>query len=104
MSDGRQTDIVDYIERLARPTPPVTTQDRELTRVTSRIGTAIHAFCTARVGKTFTAAELREHVATACGTTAPASADRVLRQLRKQGVVAYRVVNRSASTYLVEGA
>jgi hypothetical protein len=34
---------------------------------------------------------------------APASPDRVLRQLRKQGVIDYRVVSRSASQYEILG-
>lgn len=70
-----------------------------LARVTSRIKAAIIAF-TAR--KTlFRADQLRAYVALRCGTTAPASADRILRNLRQRGRLNYVVVNRRESLYRI---
>lgn len=101
MSDSRQSTLDEYIERLARPTPPVTTQDRELRRVRGAIGNAIVAFCRAHLRQAFRATELRAYVEAQCGPTAPGSSDRILRALRRDGVVAYQVLNRAQSLYLV---
>ncbi len=76
-------------------------QAAELERVSERLGRAIVAFCTP--GRSFHADELRAAVKAACGEVAPASADRVLRDLRQRGVVAYRCTSRSQSLYTVEG-
>jgi hypothetical protein len=73
--------------------------DANLARVTGAIGPAVLAFCRARLSGTFRAAELHAAVPFA----APASADRVLRDLRRRGHVLYRVVDRAASLYQVEG-
>lgn len=70
-----------------------------LERVSSRIGQAIVSFV--REHPTFHADELRRHVEREVGTISPASADRVLRDLRARGVISYRVVNRRASLYEV---
>ena len=80
--------------------PPVSA---DLTRVRGTIGAAIRDFCRARLGGTFHAAELREYVARSCGPAAPDSAGRILRELRKDGVVSYVVEDRSASLYRVTG-
>jgi hypothetical protein len=84
------------------PKPP--DQAAELERVSARIGRAIVDFCQARVGQQFHADELRAHVERSCGQVAPGSADRILRALRQRQVVAYRVIDRSKSLYVVEGA
>lgn len=94
----------DLLNWQPRSTPPEPAQADHLERVSVRIGAAIVAFCKARVGKNFHADELRAWVALKCGQAAPASADRVLRDLRKRKVIAYRVVSRRESLYLVEGA
>lgn len=80
-------------------TPPQTVQQREIERVTSRIGREVLAFVK-RVGVngTFHAADLHDAVVT---VAAPASADRILRLLRQQGAVDYIVVSRSESLYRV---
>ena len=75
--------------------------DPELVRVRGAIGRSVVDFCATRVGQTFHASELREHVARECGAAAPASADRILRALRAEGVCVYEVVDRSASLYRV---
>lgn len=83
---------------------PEPEQAEQLERVSVRIGAAIVAFCKSRVGKEFHADDLRAHVEASCGKTAPGSSDRILRDLRQRQVVAYRVVSRKHSRYLVEAA
>ncbi len=73
--------------------------DEHLERVSSRIGQAIIDFC--RRNPKFHADDLRQHVILATGITAPASADRVLRDLRQRKVIDYRVVSRKESLYEV---
>lgn len=76
-------------------------QERQLKRVTGNIRARIEAFV-AKVGaqptplRRFTASELHEAVG-----AAPASADRVLRVLRQEGHLNYRVIDRAASLYEV---
>jgi hypothetical protein len=74
-------------------------QAEHLERVSSRIARAIIDFC--RCQKIFHADALRAYVVDATGITAPASADRILRDLRQRGVIDYRVVDRRASLYEV---
>lgn len=70
-----------------------------LGRVRQRIGKSILEFCHERM--TFRADELRRFVEEKSGFTAPGTADRILRDLRKKGLVNYRVVNRRDSLYEV---
>jgi len=77
----------------------MTEQTEQLDRVTSRIGRAILEFCGAN--PEFRAEELRHHVGLTCGSSAPASADRILRDLRRRKLVNYEVVDRRASLYRV---
>lgn len=67
--------------------------------VSARIADAILEFCVPRVNAEWHADDLRRHVAQRTGVVAPASADRVLRDLRKKGAVDYEVVNRAGSLY-----
>lgn len=76
-------------------------QYEELERVSSRIASALIHFCRKHVGRTFHADELRRYVTTQIGDVAPASADRVLRDLRQRGIVDYDVISRRESLYLV---
>lgn len=77
-------------------------QRENLERVSSRIGRAIVQFCSERgAGKRFHADELRNHVTAATGINAPASADRVLRDLRQRNKLGYTVVSRRESLYEV---
>ncbi|MCC6409465.1 MAG: hypothetical protein IT453_20065 [Planctomycetes bacterium] len=65
------------------------------------IATSVREFCDAHVGHEFHAQELRDYVARV-HPTAPASADRILRDLRQRGDVRYVLVSRSKSLYRVE--
>lgn len=75
-----------------------TEQDEQLDRVSARIGHLVRAFVLAQTG-IWTSSELRAYVAERT-STAPASADRVLRDLRQRGIIDYRVVSRAESTYV----
>jgi hypothetical protein len=77
-------------------------QQQHLERVSSRIGRAIIGFC--RAHRRFHADELRKAVVDETGIAAPASADRILRNLRQRGVIGYKVVSRSESLYEVTKA
>lgn len=72
-----------------------------LERVRRAIATSVREFCDAHVGHEFHAQELRDYVARV-HPTAPASADRILRDLRQRGDVRYVLVSRSRSLYRVE--
>ena len=76
-------------------------QQVQLTRVTGAIGKEILTYLRRRFASGFTqfhADDLRGAVA--CHTvTAPDSAGRILRQLRRSGVVSYEVVDRRRSLY-----
>ena len=74
-------------------------QREQLDRVSSRIGSAVLGFC--QDHRQFHAGDLHAHVERATGVSAPASADRILRNLRQRGVVDYRVVSRRESLYEV---
>jgi len=77
-------------------------QDENLERVSSRIAPAILAFLKEvfkRKDRTFYADDLRRAVTRATGIVAPASADRVLRDLRQNHVIDYRVISRRESLY-----
>jgi len=79
----------------------MSTHTENLTRVRHSVAASIVAFLErVGVGGRFHAEELREHVR-AEHPTAPASADRVLRDLRRRGRIDYVLVSRSASLYEV---
>lgn len=74
-------------------------QQMQLFRVTDRIGElVIEFFRSIPIGGTFHAEDLRLFVDRHC-KSAPGSADRVMRSLRKQGAINYTVVNRKSSLY-----
>ena len=76
-------------------------QDLEFKRVRAKIGECIQRFVADRLASgrpQFHADDLRRAVA-AVHPSAPASADRILRALRQDGLVAYQVLNRRASLY-----
>lgn len=76
-------------------------QTAELSRVSTNIRGHIIAFTKERLQwgqPKFRMPELHDYIRRNA-RVAPASPDRVLRQLRKQGVVSYQVVNRAASEY-----
>lgn len=74
-------------------------QKEHICRVTSAIGKAIMAFCGEH--NNFHAEDLRGFIRNSCGSTAPGSADRILRDLRKKRLLNYRVIDRRASLYQV---
>lgn len=74
-------------------------QQSQLRRVRANIGSSVMAFLRERgVHGTFHAKDLHEYVGTG---VAPASADRILRALRKDGLCDYEVVSRAGSFYRV---
>lgn len=99
MSDG-QMSLLGWTP--PRPAAAAPEQPRQLARVTGRIGETVLAFCRAHVGHQFHASELSTYVMAHCGG-APASADRVLRQLRREGYVQVELVDRAGSLYRVVG-
>ena len=74
-------------------------QNENLRRVSARIGKAILAFYENDPNAAFHADDLRDSVREKCGKVAPASSDRVLRDLRKKGEINYEVTNRRQSLY-----
>lgn len=73
-----------------------------LERVESRIGASIlRYFAEYAPGYQFHVEELRKWVLDETGILAPASADRVLRDLRQKGLLDYHVVNRRQSLYQI---
>jgi hypothetical protein len=72
------------------------TQAQHLARVSDALAPRIVAWALERIGQEFHADELREAVG-----GAPASADRVLRDLRRRGVVGYACKSRRASLYVI---
>jgi hypothetical protein len=78
--------------------------DGQLARVALNLNQLIVEFWKLRLSSAeknfFTSTELRQYVNRSNFGTAPASADRVLRDLRKKGKVNYAVVNRGKSLYL----
>ncbi len=101
MSDPWQANLFHPpVRPVAAPSAPE--QVHHLARVTGRIGESVIEFCRARVGGTFRAAELAEHVQRQAGG-APASADRVMRQLKAQGHLDITLVDRAGSLYRVIG-
>lgn len=76
-------------------------QQAQLTRVTGALASSILRFCRARLATgraEFFATELREFCDGA-HQSAPGSPDRVLRALRRDGILDYVVVSRKDSLY-----
>lgn len=73
-----------------------------LDRVESRIGGSILRFFSGlEPGTKFHVEQLRTWILEDVGILAPASADRVLRDLRQKGKLDYHVVNRRQSLYQI---
>lgn len=78
---------------------PQSEQQRQLARVSSRIERAVMVFvCRVDMGCEFNGAELDRY---ACGQACctPGSATRILRNLRKKGLLNYTVSDRSKAMY-----
>ncbi len=78
------------------------TQTTQLKRVRSLIGELVMDFCSARIGREFYGWELAAWVADRVTHVAPGSPDRILRDLRQSGEVAYTVVSKAQSRYYVD--
>lgn len=81
-------------------------QERELERVCASIGGEVLRFCRLRLHRgvpEFHLAELEEHLNLMGLKTTPGSGGRILRMLRRRGLLDYRVINRSQSLYQLEG-
>lgn len=81
-------------------------QDLQIKRVHSRLGTEVLFFCKTRMAKRqpeFHMDDLRKYLTERQIVFAPASPDRILRELRRLNVVNYRVKNRRQSLYEVVG-
>jgi len=70
---------------------------QERARVRSRIGSLIMEFC--RINDTFYMENLRGCINRSLGDIAPDSPGRILRQLRQQKLLNYKVVSRRQSLY-----
>lgn len=73
----------------------------DLIRVESKIGDVVKEFCRERLNKSFTSEELRAYVIKHAPESAPASSDRILRDLRQKGELSYTLLSRSESLYQV---
>lgn len=76
--------------------------NEQLQRVEKNIATVVTEFMATHVGKEFHASELRGKCALELGfaNVAPGSPDRVMRSLRQQRRINYKLVNRAKSLYL----
>lgn len=74
-------------------------QREHLESVSHRIGAAVMEFFSALDGQQFSSTALHEWVEAKVGRIAPGSADRIMRLLRAEGKISYRVVNRAQSLY-----
>jgi hypothetical protein len=104
--------LLDWQPPVAAPRAPE--QPANLARVGGRIGPHVLGFCRRlwaqherfpRVAtfQYFRPSDLVAFLAREGVTCAPASADRILRDLRRGGFVSYTVVNRAASLYRLDG-
>jgi len=75
-------------------------QAENIQRVRGRIGPAVYAFCCEHLGGEFHGSELKEYVEERA-MVAPASPDRILRDLRQGGFIDYVIVSRSKSLYRI---
>ena len=64
-----------------------------------RIASAVKEYVQNHIEREFTAKELRFFVLSRVNTSAPGSADRIMRQLRQAGIINYVLVSRSKSLY-----
>lgn len=82
-----------------RTSPTVQSEQADnLSRVTGRIAKVVADFMAAHEGQTFYVSDLHAYVQ-ARAPGAPGSPDRILRDLRRRGVIRYELVSRSESLY-----
>jgi hypothetical protein len=91
--------------RQTRPRRPRTEQQDNLDRVKLSIGSIVEEFCRGRLASGAVEFRISELTTYVLGRSlrAPASPDRILRQLRLEGVVSYEVTNRAQSLYRITG-
>lgn len=80
-------------------------QETNLRRVRANLGALVLAFCRDRLAlgaPVFRIADLQGYVSEHA-LAAPASPDRILRDLRRRGKVSYDVINRAGSVYRLAG-
>jgi len=75
-------------------------QEFHLRRVGGRIGPLVLQFCAEHIGGTIRGESLRKFVNDR-NVGAPASPDRILRDLRQKGLLGYECVDRRASLYKI---
>jgi hypothetical protein len=79
----------------------VNEQRQNIERVNTAIASLVVAFLRRNMNQEFHVESLRQYVfSNVQGYVAPASPDRILRDLRQKGVIDYRVVNRRQSLYM----
>jgi len=82
------------------PPRPPTEQEKQIKRVRGRIHRAILAFFDRlEVGEQFTMVALTREVASKVPSLAPDSPGRIMRLLRREGKINYKVVSRAQSLY-----
>lgn len=74
----------------------------ERDRVREKIAPAIKEYGRTMRGQEFHMDDLRRYVARFVGPVAPASSDRILRDLRQRKQIDYVVVSRRKSTYIIK--
>jgi hypothetical protein len=77
------------------------TQHKHLARVADNIGETVVEFMRRHVRKAFRADALRSYVTARHPGIAPESPGRIMRDLRKRGLVEYELVSRAQSMYHV---
>ena len=92
-----QRSLFDIFRR--KTTDPQTEQEQQLERVSGNIAPHILEFRRIMTDSIWNATALHTFVRERRAGTAPASADRVLRDLRKRGHLNYKIINRRKSLY-----
>lgn len=98
----QQPSLFDQPTQVIANQPKQTEQAKQLERVKGSIADVIlDFFKSKKVGDHFFASDLHAFVGSRA-SIAPASADRVMRDLRQAGTIGYTVVSRSNSEYQVD--
>lgn len=74
----------------------------ELTRVRSNIGDVVLKFAEEHYGREFHDADLVAYVSSRGVKASPSSPTRILRQLKKEGLISYTLVSRAKSLYKID--
>lgn len=97
MTNLRQTTLFDA--EIAADDATKRGNRQQLDRVSNNIRDVIQSFfASLRGGQEFRASDLHEYVESQC-SVAPGSADRVMREMRANGLIGYELVSRSESLY-----